>query len=366
MAPPSKHTQHTTEEEAQAKKPNRKGFGARKRQGEKVRTKNNEKFHTEFKRRNNELRDSYCRFDDLDEFLASLKLSEQIGHPTVEVEVQVQPAIEAIVDVTIDYLNYQKVNVVDTDRRTLTDVLTLQTQTKVAKAREGSPFPSTANPDLVDYTAKMFSQTLKSTALFLDQIGQFEVDGQRFIPKLAMPVDDVEYPATDIWHETSVVAEIEGKRSTLYVAKDTHGVWPDLANVDELFALPTRQKRWFCGMSANVATVSTRYADLLNRIGRKLSFALVDIDYSKPMGSAAQIVGSRDSPIRARERDAWSPRVVPMSTMILGACYGFGFRSNDRWHQELSAACTTRTETSQFYQKTVALNGKDRDKAQQK
>lgn len=60
---------------------NRKGLGAKRKQAEKFRSKKNEAFHEQMHEKNRQLRDSYSKFDNFDDFLASLKIGETVSHP---------------------------------------------------------------------------------------------------------------------------------------------------------------------------------------------------------------------------------------------------------------------------------------------
>jgi len=328
----------------------RKGRGAKTRQTESFRLRKNEDTQATFQNELTSIRDSYCKFDNLDDLLKSLSVGATVSRPPVQVVVNTQSATELLAAETFEYLANNKVQVKDTDKSTLSKVTTLQVTAKVAVAcRKGPHEDVTTSDTVVNTVLSHFGKGLKSTAVLIDQIGSFELDDQQFVPRLPKITTPEEVP------DGYVKTQITMNKQCLYV----HPVeGDDLTTPEGVLRVPDDRRRWLDDDIVNVSELTERYADLLQRVAKKMSHGIIPIDLASGKGSPSQLVGSTENPRYGAEVDAWCVRPVSQSILIQGAAWRLGLNSTDVWHAQEIASCFTSVDTAAFYKKIMRVNEK--------
>ena len=347
VAPPIATGKDESSERPKQKR-NRKGRGAKSSQSDRFRTKKNDSIYNEMKEGDQAFMDAYCKYDNLEDLMKSLSVGQSISHPPVEVPIVIQNAVETLAQETVIYLTNNKVQVLPNDEQVLRQVTKLQINAKVAAARRLGPFEdSSGNDTLVNATISHFSKGFKSSAVFLDQIGTFELDGQLMVPRLPVvpPAGAIPLGFRATSFRNSDTGEV------LYVRAEA-GVQLTTAVID---AIVGENRRWIARDVENLGNLVDSYSDLLQRASKKVSYGVTDIDLKNGKGTASQLVGSKDAAFVGREVDAWCIRPVPMTVLVHGAAWKFGFNSTSPWHNEETAAVLTNIDTGGFFKKIMRV-----------
>lgn len=321
--------------------------------------KNNEITETNRIARNHDLRDSFCRFENLDDFLKSLHEKQPVvDHPQSEVEISVEPAIREVADATMSFLETVGIERNDQDKTVVTDVLRVQVQAKVACAREEACYASGVDEETLTRVVKLFSTTFNSHAVFLDQVGNVTVDGQRITPRLAQPCPAAR-PLGPEWRRSNVTTiNDDGGAMDLYYLADE-----EIEGRAAILQLPDERQQWRDHRVIDLRDLHTRWIDLLSRCSDSINRMLTKVDYKMPIGTAAQIVGSQQCPSGGVETEAWALRKLPISVIQLGAGYGFGRiypgqdpATIDPWHRRGLENCFVRANVTCLIPSMLRLN----------
>jgi len=331
----------------------RKGRGAKTRQSENFRTRKNEDTQKAFQDDLMSIRDSYCKFEHLDDLMKSLTVGKSISHPPVQIAIVTEAAVEDLAAETVEYMTNNNVIVKGDDRSTLSKVTSLQVMAKVAVSNRNGPFEnSTTNDTVVNTVLSHFSKGLKSTAVLIDQIGGFELNEQKFSPKLAKEQLVVETPPG------FQATEVTMNKARLYVRLIEGEV---IRTPEDVLRVPADRRMWMQHDVVNVTRLAESYGDLLQRLAKKMSHSVISIDLASGKGGPSQLVGSVKNPRYGAEVDAWCIRPVPLSVLIQGAAWGFGLDSTDPWHQAKTASVSCSIDTAAFYKKLMRSNEKQSD-----
>lgn len=299
------------------KQPNRKGFNAKKRGAEKFRTKANEKTYDALKDEIRRFREQEMGYkDDLETIINELTAIRAANIKQMEVPISLQ-SVDALAAHTTEGLRDRGVVIRNEDTNNLQAVIKLQCKAKICAARQKTAGDEGVTA-FVNRTKQHFQKTLKSVAVYINQIGVFDHDGQTYYPKLVQqePIN-VNYP-TRLFNEN---------HERLYVQPVDNNDVPILVNgYVEQNAIGDRRLEANPHAQIDIGALNLWYISFLDRINIKLRGAIVTIDYNEPFGSAAQIVGRTETIVDGvRRYEAWSCRKMSRNTLVLGgACHFAG------------------------------------------
>lgn len=279
--------------------------------------------------------------------------------PVREFEVQVEtPALHELCVQTVNYLHtVGKVAPGTDDADNLEKVIKAQALTKIAIARRSNgKIVDVGEADYTSRVEKRFTVLPKVANLYLEQIGQFEDDGQLFVPKRLRPLrfsnlthgryltsltrngpGGIREVAIATIQDGAAVNYVEGGMFTgdpFALVTNGHGsiTWERIDSVGDFRALC----EW--------------YESFISKCGRKAGGLLQNVIFSKGEGTVAQLVGSRDDPQTMR-REIWCNRKIDQNTLQIGGLFGYGYLSSDKYHDEDIATVHDGMDVEGMYQR---------------
>lgn len=263
---------------------------------------------------------------------------ETIEHKPAEVEINLT-AVDVLAETTVSYLKNRRVEVIDSDKDTISKVVTLQARAKTEICRRKTPFIDTsANDPFVGRVEKHFSKSFKNVAVYLDQIGMAVIDDQQFVPKL---------PPQGIPNGYVKSGITEGGRE-IYVPPPQEGAQLDGRYV---YGLDAAQRATGTAPIAMDSLVE-QYSDLIMRAGKKVASSIIEVDLKCP-GSPTQLVGCH---VEAGGYEGFCSRKVTGQSLILGTAFQFGLNSRSPWHNREIANVFMHVDTAGFFIKLLSVN----------
>lgn len=232
------------------------------------------------------------------------------------------------------------VNPVTYDAETLRNVTALQIESKIYHAREGSTFvPDLQIAERAERTAKLFEKAVSPLSVYIDQIGQFNVDGQTFVPTYAGNGHDLLFdqevevigprmlsrdhlgrvvqPRYDPQHEDALVAsDIIDRQGNFNPEFLKHPI--DFPYVGVIEFDPIDVPR----VNPQLPEVAVRYCDLMARVEKRILNGMVGLKLSGGKGCESQLVMTRH--IHDGVSEVWSPRKLAPESFMFGAIFRFG------------------------------------------
>lgn len=279
--------------------------------------------------------------------------------PVREIEVKVEtPALRELCVQTVDYLHtVGKVAPGVDDVDNLEKVVKAQALTKIAIARRSNgKIVDVGEADYTSRIEKRFTVLPKIANIYLENIGQFECEGQVFVPKRLRPLrfsnlargrymTSMTRNSPEGVREVAIVT-VEDNMAANYVTNglftgdpftlvtNGHGSisWERIDSVGDFHALCV----W--------------YENFISKCGRKASGLLQNVVYTKGEGTVAQLVGSRDDPQTMR-REIWCNRKIDQNTLQIGGLFGYGYLSSDKYHDEDIAVIHDGMDVEGMYQR---------------
>ena len=371
----SKPIEDVKEEPPVKGRPRRRGQGSKQKRAEAFRQNKNKQFESEL---NAKIESIKINLGYSAQEIFGDRTISSIIHPPKEVKIntdtvgdlcdllaeilhgacKIPPPQASAIDETIAY-----------DSETLMWVTALQIEAKMQRARSNSSFPPSLDVEVemrVQRTELLLSKALAPLAIYIEQIGRFDVDGQMFIPGYS-GIDfsyhrlfDSTNPCTSyIRGLTSEQSGVmlprygpDGRRLFLRplvdneVLVDRRIMLAD-GNVNPAFIEHPDQFQWFGvvevvpgaapQMPLTFEVIVSRYVDLQSRINKKLSNVLVDIDF-RAKGNESQIVYCDDGDGLV---NAWSPRKIRADAFEMGAILKLGYRHQSFGHPDMCASVCT-------------------------
>lgn len=320
----------------------KKGLGARLRQQQAFTGRKNQQGKQAIKQRiADELKDLNINLS-VDEFLKTLTATEEVNRPPLEVTVGLG-VLNDLCQETVNYMASQEIEVHADDVRVLKQITTLQIRAKVGAARAKTAVGSQPiNDPYFEKTKKHLTKIIASQDFMVSQIGIVEHMRQKFVPKLVAP-PNFEVP------EGKVATDIMVNGLKLYVP---------VAFSENPFACPVPEHTYVDESSVlNIDAAVQHYTGFVNRVSRKLAGCIKTIDFANPVGSMAQLVGSKPVTHRGQTYiDTWCTKDVPTTILAIGGGLRFGLGSNDPLHHEAIMCANWTLDSTAFLMKLQERN----------
>lgn len=336
----------STTESAQKAVPQlrRKGKPAQHRDAEHFRTKKNKQFDK-----------------SLQQQLQSVKISESVeslfgqprystARPDVTTLVSVKYVGELVVALKNVLRNACKVLVNDEDSKYLLLVTILQLEAKVWFGQQGSQFAQIG--DERSSRAKRVKASLPDAifplSYYIEQVGVIEFEGQKIVPTLNIGYNNIleAFPELGIAVLPPGVLELAdgnaltGARQWITITNATHlksiGVLSDAGLFTEAFLANPTAFAWLGSMTFSPPKdvlptfdeLVNRYNAIIGLIKRRVTNAMVPVDYQQSRGTTAQLVTSvvLDG---ISTLDVWSNRYITDDALTTGGLLHFGLDMAD-------------------------------------
>lgn len=287
-----------------------------------------------------------------------------LQQPVREVEIKVNtPSLTKVCKETIDYLyNVGKVQPSEfggheRDTVNLEKIVMAQAVAKVhAARRHNGKLVDTHEVEYINRIEKRFTVIPKVLNVYLEQIGQFEIEGQKFVPK-SLPSLAFSRLAVGRFLTTMARNGPSGVRmvgvATVQPAHLNSYVDGGIFTGDPLVMLMSNHGtvEWVQADSIeDFRQLCEWYESFITRCTRKAGSLLQTVVYGKGEGTAAQLVGSRDDD-RISQREMWCCKRIDQNTMQIGGLFGYGLMSTDKFHDEDIACIVDRMDIEGMYQR---------------
>lgn len=279
--------------------------------------------------------------------------------PAREIEVQVEtPALRELCVQTVNYLHtVGKVAPGENDVDNLEKVIKAQALTKIAIARRSNgKIVDVGESDYTSRIEKRFTVLPKVANIYLENIGQFEDEGQVFVPKRLRPLRFSNL-ARGRYLTSMTRNSPEGIREVAIATIREEAVANYVVNgqfTGDPFALMTSGQGTITweriDSVGDFRTLCEWYENFISKCGRKAGGLLQNVIFAKGEGTVAQLVGSRDDPHTMR-REIWCNRKIDQNTLQIGGLFGYGYLSSDKYHDEDIATIHDGMDVEGMYQR---------------
>lgn len=246
-----------------------------------------------------------------------------VQQPVREVEVQIEtPALRELCVQTIDYLHtVGKVAPGVDDVDNLEKVVKAQALTKIAIARRSNgKIVDVGEADYTSRIEKRFTVLPKIANIYLENVGQFEHDGQTFVPKRLRPLRFMNLARGRFL--TSMTRSSPGSVREVAIATVNEGAAAQYVTdgvfTGDPFAMVTNGHGFITweriDSIGDFRTLCEWYENFISKCGRKASGLLQNVVYAKGEGTVTQLVGSRDDQQTMR-REIWCNRKIDQNTL---------------------------------------------------